>query len=105
VARRGKRLRHTYLEARLLPVESPESRIGLVVPKHGQSAVRRNRLKRQLRERIRLQLLPGLEMPGARSMDIVFRAQPAAYQASVIALVEELDTIIAAIIRSATKGG
>lgn len=105
MARRGKRLRHTFLEARLLSAESAQSRIGLVVPKHGQSAVRRNRLKRQLRERVRLGLLPALNQAAIRPTDIVIRAQPAAYRASAVALSEELDAIIAAIVRSATKGG
>src|SRR5690348_5602064 len=105
-ARRGKRLRLTCLEARLLAVESGESRIGLVVPKHGQSAVRRNRLKRRLREYARLSLLPVLkESTETRPMDIVVRARPQAYGATATALRGELDTMMASIVRLASKRG
>lgn len=59
------------------------SRVGFVVPKHGQSAVRRNRLKRVLRELTRLHLLGPLQRVGAESgLDIVMRALPRAYRAS-----------------------
>ena len=44
------------------------------MPRHGQSAVNRNRLKRRLREIIRLDVLPG-----DRGLDIIVRTAPAAY--------------------------
>lgn len=104
LARHGKRLRFNCLESRLLAAESGASRIGLVVPKHRQSAVRRNRLKRQLREHIRLRLLPALCATAAiQPMSVVIRARPPAYEASAAALREEFDTIVAAIIRFAAK--
>jgi ribonuclease P protein component len=85
-------------------VESTESRVGLVVPKHGQSAVHRNRLKRQLREQIRLRLLPALREAGPiPPMNVVLRAQPAAYGVAAPALREEFDTITASVIRFATE--
>ena len=54
-----------------------------MVPKHGQSAVRRNRLKRVLRELTRVRLLEPLRRVGAESgLDIVMRALPRAYRVS-----------------------
>jgi ribonuclease P protein component len=54
--------------------------VGFIVPKHKQSGVARNRLKRRLRELARLRLLPALR-PGA-PMDVVLRARPEAYRAT-----------------------
>jgi ribonuclease P protein component len=52
-----------------------------VVPKHGQSAVRRNRLKRVLRELTRVHLLEPLGRAGPESaLDVVIRALPRAYR-------------------------
>ena len=53
------------------------ARIGLVVPRHGRSAVDRNRLKRRLRELARVELLPG-----APPVDAVLHARPGAYALS-----------------------
>ncbi len=44
------------------------------MPRHGQSAVDRNRLKRRLREILRQDVLPGM-----RGLDIVIKAAPGAY--------------------------
>jgi ribonuclease P protein component len=68
-------------------VPSPLShpRVGIVVPKHGRTAVDRNRLKRQLRELVRIELLPGMG-----SLDIVIRARDNAYGASFTDLRKEV---------------
>lgn len=66
----------------------PYGRVGLVVPKHGQSAVQRNTLKRRLRELSRTMLLPD----GA-AVDIVIHARPSAYAltfAELSALIAQL---------------
>ena len=56
-------------------------RVGIVVPRHQQSAVDRNRLKRRLRELVRLELLPSLrERP---AVDLAIRARREAYSAAV----------------------
>ena len=82
--------------------DGPNSRIGFIVPKHGQTAVRRNRLKRILRELTRLTLLSALRASGAGLvMDIVMRARPSAYSASQDALRAELDTLRARLLRPA----
>ena len=44
------------------------------MPRHGKSAVDRNRLKRRLREIIRQDVLPA-----DRGLDLIVRAAPAAY--------------------------
>ncbi len=49
-------------------------RVGFIVPRYKHSAVDRNRLKRRLRELVRLDVLPIL-----RTMDVVFRVAPQAY--------------------------
>jgi ribonuclease P protein component len=56
-------------------------RIGLVVPRFKQSAVARNRLKRRLRELIRVRLLPA-----DLAADVVLRIRPDAYSATFDAL-------------------
>lgn len=70
------------MKARLLDVRRLESstgslRVALVVPKYGFTAVRRNRLKRRLRELARQTLLPR-----AVSCDVLLRARREAYTAS-----------------------
>jgi ribonuclease P protein component len=48
----------------------------VIVPRFGHTAVERNLLKRQLREIVRTDVLPSLV-----AIDVVVRAQPAAYRA------------------------
>ena len=67
------RTRHFTIRACTSPLAFP--RAGLIVPRHGRSAVDRNRLKRRLREVIRIELLPS---PGG--VDVVVRASPRAYE-------------------------
>ncbi len=60
-------------------------RIGLIVPKHRQTAVARNRLKRRLRELARTELLP-TDLPA----DVVVRARPEAYRVAFDALAADI---------------
>ena len=55
------------------------------MPKHKQTSVERNRLKRRLREIVRQRLLASLP-----PVDLVVRARPEAYGASFGALAAEL---------------
>lgn len=50
------------------------------MPKHQHTAVERNRLKRRLRELVRVELLPALRMQSAA--DLAIRTQTDAYVAS-----------------------
>lgn len=85
MAREGKRFRTEHLDLRgaASPVSHP--RVGFIVPKHKQSSVARNRLKRRLREIVRVDVLPQLP-----AIDLVIRARPEAYAASMLALREEV---------------
>jgi ribonuclease P protein component len=57
----------------------------VIVPRHGHTAVDRNKLKRRVREIVRLELLPHLP-----ALDLVIRARPSAYAQSFAALATEL---------------
>ena len=50
----------------------------MVVPRHAQTAVRRNRLRRRIREIGRRYVLPVLEVP----TDVGVKARPGAYEAT-----------------------
>lgn len=64
-----------------------------MVPKHRQTAVARNRLKRRLREIGRVRVLPALE--GADlSIDLLVRARPEAYTAGFDELSGELERVV-----------
>jgi ribonuclease P protein component len=78
--RRGKRRRTRHLD--VFFSASPEAfpRLGIVVPKHRRKVVRRNLLKRRLRELGRTVLLPRLR-EGGRTTDVLLRARPEAYEA------------------------
>ena len=59
--------------------------MGIVVPKRGRTTSDRNRLKRRLRELIRLHVLSILE-----PMDLVIYTRPEAYDASFLELQREV---------------
>jgi ribonuclease P protein component len=100
IAREGKRFRTTSLDIRVVVTPNQHSRIGFIVPKHGRSAVHRNRLKRALRESTRHTILGVLRTSKAgRGMDIVIRALPTAYAASFGALRDEVDSLPARLVR------
>jgi ribonuclease P protein component len=62
-----------------------------VVPRHRQSAVDRNRLKRRIRELVRIDLLPSLKTRSA--VDVVIRARIESYQAAFAALRADILTV------------
>jgi len=94
VAQEGKRIRTRFLEVRA--IASPlahstvqQTRVGLIVPRHRQSAVARNRIKRRLRELSRTRLLPLHLMA-----DVVIRIRPDAYGASFPELTSDFDRAV-----------
>jgi ribonuclease P protein component len=100
--RRGKRRKTSSFDVFISTSPAARSRVGLVVPKprrrRGEGpkrieapAVRRNRLKRRLREIARKDLLPALESAGLK-VDILIRARPEAYD-------DEFDAIRGQIVR------
>ena len=68
-----------------------------MVPRYKHSVVRRNRVKRWLRELVRLELLPALRL--LASHDVAIRSRPNAYDASL----DDLAVDIAQVVRQ-TRG-
>lgn len=64
--------------------------MGIIVPRHSQSAVARNRLRRRLREILRRDALSRLP-----AIDLIVRARRAAYAASFAVLRAELTDALA----------
>jgi ribonuclease P protein component len=77
-----------HLDVRFAASALKQARIGLIVPKHKRPAVDRNRLRRRLRELIRLQLLPSV-LRG----DALIRAKADAYDVPFASLRTEIDSI------------
>jgi ribonuclease P protein component len=73
--------------------------LGLIVPKHGQRIVDRNRVKRRLREIGRREVLPGLSALGAGS-DVLIRARRKAYEASYEELLHSVQEAVEALCSS-----
>ena len=71
-------MRTASLEVRAVASLQAFPRVGFVVPRYKQSAVARNRVKRRLREAVRLHMLSPLQALAA-PLDVVVRALPAAY--------------------------
>jgi ribonuclease P protein component len=66
--------------------------VGIVVPKYGRSAVKRNRIKRQLREIVRTSILAVLP-----SVDVVIKTYPDVYAAPFSTIADELLQILSRI--------
>jgi ribonuclease P protein component len=92
VVQEGRRIRTAYLEVRVLASPLSHSRIGIIVPRHQQTAVERNRLKRRLRELARTRLLPKLR--AVAPQDLAIRAKRDAYAAQMEALAADLAAIV-----------
>lgn len=86
---KGKRFRGASIEARSTASPFAFPRVGLIVPKYGHTAVDRNRLKRRLRELVRMEVLPVLH-----PVDLVFRAAPSAYRLSFESLRQEILSLV-----------
>lgn len=91
VIREGRRIRTKYLDVRVLASPLGHSRIGVIVPKHQHTAVERNRLKRRLRELVRIELVPALRAHAAT--DLAIRARAEAYRASFSALRDDIGVV------------
>ncbi len=62
--------------------------MGIIVPKHRHTSVERNRVKRRLREIVRVEMLPL-----TTGMDVVVRARANVYGASFLSLRMELANV------------
>lgn len=85
VLREGKRTRTKLLDVRAIASPLAHPRVGIVVPKRRRTTIDRNRLKRRLREVVRLHVLPVLQ-----PLDLVISARPEAYDASFVDLQREV---------------
>lgn len=76
-------------------------RVGFVVPKYKHSGVDRNRVKRRLREIVRLDMLPLLRqhMETHAPVDLVIRVFPSAYARGFDALRAELGQAVPQLLR------
>jgi ribonuclease P protein component len=86
-------VRTSSLELRAAASLHALPRVGVVVPKYKHSAVERNRLKRRLRELVRLHVLPALAGP-TPPLDVLVRASPSAYRRGVDGLQRELGAAV-----------
>ncbi|MCH7874286.1 MAG: ribonuclease P protein component [Gemmatimonadetes bacterium] len=66
--------------------QTEHPRLGVIVPRFGQTAVARNRLRRRIRELARRRILPVLP-----PVDLVIRSRSAAYSATHDALAADID--------------
>jgi ribonuclease P protein component len=80
------------LDVRWLDNAIGYARLAIVVPRHGFTAVRRNTLKRRLRELARVHLLPA-----QCSCDVLIRARRDAYAASFAQLRTDVSDVAAAL--------
>ena len=76
------------LEARASASLLLHPRVGIVVPKHRQRIVDRNRVKRRLREIVRTGLLRNIT-----GVDLLIRAKPEAYRSSFEQLSSDVTVI------------
>ena len=60
----------------------------MIIPRHGHTAVDRNKLKRRVREIVRRNVLPYLP-----ALDLVIRARPTAYDQPFASLAIELSDV------------
>lgn len=88
--RSGQRVKARLLDVRRLESQMGHPRVALVVPKFGFTAVRRNRLKRRLRELTRQHVLPQ-----PYSYDVVLRARRDAYGVTFGRLRDEITEVAA----------
>lgn len=94
VQRQGKRWRTGVFETRAVASPRAFGRVGLIVPKYRHGSVERNRLKRRMREIVRVELLPALA-----PVDVVVRALPHAYARDFGALRAEVQRIAEMLMR------
>lgn len=87
--REGKRVRAAHLELRVAASPLSFARVGFIVAKHGRNSVHRNRLKRRLRELVRVTVLPTLA-----PQDVVIRTLPSAYAQSWASLCDDFAALV-----------
>jgi RNase P protein component len=116
VKRTGKRVKTGVLDVRIAASPSSRAQVGVIVPKYKRTIVERNKLRRRLRELVRVRLLPVLarsDVGGASgerpteehgtvhtahtARAVLIRALPTAYSATFDGLARDVDTVVARI--------
>jgi ribonuclease P protein component len=87
--RRGRRERGDFLEVFSASTTGEGPRFGVVVPRYRHKVVKRNLLRRRLRELGRTMVLPRFRREG-KDTDLLVRTRPRAYGASFSELRDEL---------------
>ena len=87
--RSGSKVRAKLLDLRRLDPTDGALRVAVVVGKFGFTAVARNRVKRRLRELVRLYMLPALP-----PMDLLVRARRETYAATFAMLRDDVTTVV-----------
>jgi len=93
-------VRARSLDLRVLESPRGHVRVAIVVPKHGHNSVKRNKLKRQLREITRTHVLPARS-----SFDVLVRARREAYAATFDALLADIRVAATRLGASGSSGG
>jgi ribonuclease P protein component len=86
----GKRRRTDHLDLFTRPSPFDHSRLMVIVPRHAQTAVLRNQLRRRIKEIGRREVLPALPVP----TDVGIRARATAYGATFDLLRLEMITAL-----------
>ena len=94
----GRRLRTEHLDVRANDSLLSYARAAVIVGKHGHTIVERNRLRRRLRELVRLKILTAM-----KANDIIVRAFPSAYDSSFNQLSNEIDKVVGMLQRPAAE--
>ena len=81
----GQRCRYPRLDLAWRANDCRHPRVGVIVPRYGNTVVARNKVRRRLRECARRAILPKLS-----AVDLVVRARPAAYGAGLTELASDL---------------
>jgi RNase P protein component len=124
VKRTGKRVKTGVLDVRVAASPSSRAQVGVIVPKYKRTIVERNKLRRRLRELVRVRLLPVLERSDVEGSStegfstegsteehaiaqaaqaaqtpraVLIRALPTAYSATFDGLARDVDTVVARI--------
>ena len=96
VRQMGRKVKAEHLDVRVAASPLSYARVGIVVPKHRRTIVKRNQLKRRLREIVRTRVLPVIQ-----PCDILIRALPKAYDMTFQDLTREIDKVVRRIAVSA----
>jgi ribonuclease P protein component len=93
VKQTGRRVKAGHLDVRVAPSPLFYARVGIIVPKYKRTVVERNRLRRRLRELVRIRMLPTF---AARNVcvDVLLRTLPRAYEMTFDELAQEIDRLV-----------